>query len=533
MSSLDGEKRSDPVGFDRSGLLDRLQEGAAGFQVIVVGGGATGLGVGVEAASRGYRTVVLEQHDFAKGTSSRSTKLVHGGVRYLQQGEVSLVLEALHERGLLLQNAPHLAGRLAFVVPTYQWWQKCYYGLGLKTYDLMAGRLGLGGSRSLTPREVLEQIPTLIPQRLQGGILYYDGLFDDSRLAVNLAQTIADLGGLPLNYMKVTGLLQEGGAVRGVHCVDQETGREYRLRGRVVVNATGVFSDSIRRMDDPGARGIIQPSQGVHLVLDRKFLPGNSALLVPRTDDGRVLFAVPWHGRVVVGTTDTPVEEVSLEPRPLQGEVELVLRNAARYLAAAPGPGDVRSVFAGLRPLVGKERGGDTAALSRDHHLEVSASGLVTTAGGKWTTYRRMGQQAVDRATEVAGLPPRPSRSAHLGIHGWTEEGGEEPLDVYGSDAPALSELTEGRAELAARLHPSLPYLKAQVVWAVRREFARTVEDVLARRTRALLLDAAASAEAAPAVAEIMAGELGRDGRWRERQVAEYAALAAGYLLGH
>jgi glycerol-3-phosphate dehydrogenase len=520
---------------NRDEALSRLGEPEP-WDVLVIGGGATGLGAAVEAASRGYRTLLLEGADFAKGTSSRSTKLVHGGVRYLQQGNVALVLEALRERGRLLNNAPHLVRNLSFVVPVYDWWEGPFYGAGLKLYDRLAGRLGFGPSRRLGRDETLAHIPTLEPHGLRGGISYQDGQFDDARLAVTLARTLTDLGGTAVNYMPVVGLIKDGGLVRGVRARDAESGSEHEIRAKVVVNATGIFADGLRRLDDPASAPLVVPSQGVHLVLDRSFQPGDSAILVPHTDDGRVLFAVPWHGRVVVGTTDTPVPEPGLEPRPLPQEIEFLLTQAARYLTRDPAPSDVLSCFAGLRPLVRAHglgsNGKDTAALSRDHTLVISPSGLVTITGGKWTTYRRMGEDTIDHAALLAGLPETPSVTATLPLHGWTAHGEPSPEgNAYGADAPALDWLAGERPGWGGLLHPRFPYRVCDVVWAVRHEMARTVEDVLARRTRALLLDARASVEAAPAVARLLAAELGRDAAWEAEQVTAYGELARGYLL--
>jgi len=453
-------------------------------------------------------------------------------VRYLQQGNVSLVLEALHERGLLIQNAPHLVHNQSFIVPNYVWWGGPFYGVGMKVYDLLAGKLGLGPSQLLSREETLRRIPTVEPEGLRGGVIYHDGQFDDSRLAVSLAQTVVDLGGTPINYMKVTGLVKSGGVIQGVRTLDVEGGREYEIRGRVVINATGVFTDAILQMDNPGAGRMITPSQGIHLVLDKEFLPGDSAIMVPHTDDGRVLFAVPWHGKVVVGTTDTPVSEATLEPRALDEEVEFILKHAARYMTKDPQREDVRSVFAGLRPLVKPTGGRTTAAISRDHHLFVAESGLVTITGGKWTTYRRMGEDTINQATLAGSLEERDSRTKNLRIHGWLQGGDRnDPLHVYGADASQVKEIIRTQPGASERLHPRLPYLRAEVIWGARHEMARTVEDVLARRTRALLLDARASIEAAPAVAELMASELGRGEEWRRSQENEYANLAKGYLL--
>jgi glycerol-3-phosphate dehydrogenase len=516
---------------DRSHSIQTIENTAGPWDVVVIGGGATGLGAAVDAASRGYKTVLLEQHDFAKGTSSRSTKLVHGGVRYLQQGNVSLVLEALRERGLLIQNAPHLVHNQSFIVPTYAWWGGPFYGVGMKVYDLLAGKLGLGPSKILSREETLRRIPTLEPEGLRGGVIYHDGQFDDSRLAINLAQTVVDLGGTPVNYMKVISLLKSNDLVQGVRTLDVETGREYEIKGRVVINATGVFTDQILKMDDPGAARLVAPSQGVHLVFDREFLPGDSAIMVPHTDDGRVLFAVPWHGKVVVGTTDTPVPEATLEPRALDHEIEFILKHAARYLTRDPKREDARSVFAGLRPLVKPADGRKTAAISRDHFLVVSTSGLVTITGGKWTTYRKMGEDTINQAAQVAGLEERECSTQNLRVHGWLQNvERNDSLRSYGSDAEAIRNTIRKQPALGEHLHSNLPYLKVAALWAVRHEMARTVEDVLARRTRALLLDARASIEAAPAVAEIMSVELRRDEPWRKNQVTEYTSLARGYL---
>ena len=498
------------------------------WDVLVIGGGASGLGTAVEAASRGYRTLLIEAHDYAKGTSSRSTKLVHGGVRYLAQGNISLVREALHERGLLKRNAPHLVHDLGFLIAAYKWWSAPFYGIGLKMYDLLAGKLNLRSSRYVGVQEALKHAPTLKREGLKGGILYFDGQFDDSRLAITLLRTLEDHGGTALNHAPVTALHKNAaGKVDGVTVRDEETGQEYHVTAKVVINATGVFVDAVRRMDDPAVKAMLSPSQGVHVVVDRHFLPGDSALMVPRTDDGRVLFAVPWHDHVVIGTTDTPVPEASLEPRALPEEVEFILSTAALYLDPAPTRADVRSVYVGLRPLVRAAEGTDTKALSRDHVIRISDSGLITLTGGKWTTYRRMGEDTVNRAAVQAGLPERLSVTPALHLHGWTTDTLDQHWRVYGSDAARIREL-DGAKVL---LHPELPYTEAEVRWAARNEQARTVEDVLSRRLRALLLNAKASAEAASRVAAILAEELGKGEVWQATQVTEYQALAAGYQL--
>lgn len=516
---------------NRSDMIKALQGHDGYWDFIVIGGGATGLGVGVDAAARGYKTLLLEQHDFSKGTSSRSTKLVHGGVRYLRQGNISLVLEALHERGLLVKNAPHLVSHQAFIVPNYIWWDGPFYGAGLKVYDLLAGKLGLGPSKRLSRQETLRRIPTLEPKGLRGAVVYYDGQFDDARLAVNLAQTMADHGGTPINYMQVTSFTRSGDIVDGVVARDLETGHDYEINARVVVNATGVFTDDVLKLENPDARPIISPSQGVHVVLDQEFLPGESAIMVPQTADGRVLFAVPWHGKVVVGTTDVPVQRASLEPVPTEAEVSFILEHAAIYLSKHPTRRDVKSIFAGLRPLVSAEKSENTAALSRDHYLVISESGLVTITGGKWTTYRKMAEDTVNQALLVAGLEERECTTKRLRIHGWLKRfDRNDPLHVYGSDAVAIKKLVKADPALGEALHPDLPYIKAEIVWSVRQEMARTIEDFLARRSRALLLDARASMDMAPEVARVMAHELKRDQDWMDAQVEEYRHLAQNYL---
>ncbi len=500
------------------------------WDLIIIGGGATGLGVAVDAATRGLKTLLLEAHDFAKGTSSRSTKLVHGGVRYLEQGDIPLVLEALRERGLLHRNAPHIVHHLSFIVPRYKWWEGPFFGIGMKVYDALAGKLNLAPSKILSREETLSRIPNIEPENLLGGVEYFDGQFDDSRLAITLAQTAADHDAVLLSYVRVTGLRKTDGMTSGLSCRDEESGTTYDLKARVIINATGIFADEIRLMDEPTAARAVQPSQGVHLVFEREFLQGDSAIMVPHTDDGRVLFVIPWHDKVLVGTTDTAMDTAELEPRALDDEVGFILRNAARYLARDPKREDILSIFAGQRPLVRKpgKDGGATKAISRNHEVLVSDSGLVTIVGGKWTTYRKMAEDTLNHATLIGGLTEKPCVTEALQLHGYRSPDAPElppAYAVYGSDAPKLEELA-----LDTPLHSRLPYTQANVVWAVRHEMARTVEDVLSRRTRALLLDAKAAMACAPEVAALMAKELGKDKAWEAAQVEEFEALAKGYL---
>ncbi|MBN4066702.1 glycerol-3-phosphate dehydrogenase/oxidase [Simkania negevensis] len=502
------------------------------FGVIIIGGGATGLGAAVDAAARGHNVLLVEQGDFANGTSSRSTKLIHGGLRYLKQGNISLVLEALRERGLLCKNAPHLIRHRSFLVPNYKWWEGPFYGIGLKIYDMMAGKLGLAPSKHLSYEETIKKIPTLVTEGLRGATLYYDGQFDDARLAIALAQTAADKGATLLNYMQVTGFVKRKDVVKGVIVKDQLTGREHTIQGRVVVNATGVFCDQMRKLDDPQVSNLITLSQGIHLVLDKSFLPTDTAIMVPHTDDGRVLFMVPWYDKVLVGTTETSIKELSLEPRAFSEEVDFLLKHAAQYLSKRPTRDDVRSVFAGLRPLIRKETAQDTASISREHAVTVSPSGLVTIAGGKWTTYRKMGKDVIDLVQTVGEFNEIASTTENLSLYGYsTGIRPDDKLAVYGSEANNILSLIKSDPHLQDFIHPNLPYYLAEVVWHVRHEMAMTLEDVLARRTRALFLDAKASIEAAPKVAEVMSHEFGHNSCWQEEQVEQYTQLAKGYTL--
>jgi glycerol-3-phosphate dehydrogenase len=498
----------------------------------MVGGGATGVVRAFFAASRGHDVVLFEQSDFGKGTSSRSTKLVHGGVRYLQQGNVPLVMEALRERGILRQNAPHLVSDLPFVVPNYKWWEAPFYGVGMRVYDVLAGKFGFGHSENLSVEETVERLPTIETDGLRGGVVYHDGQFDDARLLIHLAMTAVEQNAVLVNYCPVTGITKDAnGFASGVTVRDEETDRLITVAGRVVVNATGAFTDGVRRLDDPSARPIIRPSQGVHIVLDRDFLPGTHAIMVPQTDDGRVLFAIPWHHRLLIGTTDTPIETLDLEPKPLEEEVTFLLEHTARYLTRDPVAADIKSVFVGIRPLVAEGEADETAEISREHAMRISDSGLLTIAGGKWTTYRKMAEDVVTAAETLGDLDMKSCVTEALNIHGYHQHAENfGPLAFYGSDARLIQELVEESPQLAQRVHEALDLTQAEVVWACREEMARTVDDVLARRSRSLIFDARASIEAAPAVARIMAEELSQDAEWERGQVEAFETIARGYL---
>jgi len=513
-------------------MLSKLSENLEPWDIVVIGGGATGLGIALDGASRGYRTLLLEQHDFAKGTSSRSTKLIHGGVRYLQQGDISLVFEALKERGRLRQNAPHLVRDLSFVIPVYDWWGGPFYSVGLKVYDMMAGRLGLGPSRRLSRSETIEALPTVKQDGLRGGVIYHDGQFDDARMAITIAKTASEYGAVLLNYFKVVGLHKQNGIIEGVQAIDEEHHKEYYIKAKVVINATGVYADSIIKMDDPGTPRKIIPSQGVHIVLDRSFSPSDHAILVPETSDGRVLFAVPWYNHLLVGTTDTIVEESSLEPVPLRQEVEFILHNAGKYLSGMPQLSDVKSVFSGLRPLAASSNGQQpTKEISRHHKVLVSVSGLVSVIGGKWTTYRQMAEDAVNQAIMIGNLAERQCITSELLLHGFKKD--NDPgyrLAAYGTAAEMIMKLERQNPDYKAWLSEPLQITKGQVAYAVHEEMALHVEDVLARRTRALFLDAQTSILIAPEVARILAEIRGKDETWMMHEIESFVQLANRFL---
>lgn len=520
--------------FTREANLSHLADTEKIWDLIIIGGGATGLGAAVDAASRGFSTLLLEQADFAKGTSSRATKLVHGGVRYLAQGDIGLVREALRERGLLLKNAPHLVKNESFIIPNYSWWDGVFYTIGLSIYDILAGKLSFGRAKHISKKETIKRLPGIQENGLHGGVVYHDGQFDDSRLAINLAQTAVEQGATLLNYFKVSGLTKDAsGKITGVKASDTETGINYELKAKTVINATGVFVDDVLKMDTPEKKPMVRPSQGVHLVLDRSFLPAEDALMIPKTEDGRVLFAVPWHEKLLIGTTDTPIDSHSLEPVALDEEVEFILRTAGKYLTKAPTRSDVLSVFAGLRPLAAPQDGSSkTKEISRSHKLIVSASGLITITGGKWTTYRKMAEDIVNQAIETGKLQNTPCKTESLAIHGSRPNPDRSnPMFVYGADIEKIQALFNENPDWKSPVHPDGSYTKGEVIWSVRNEMARTVEDILARRTRVLFLNARLAIKMAPEIAHLMAGELGKDAAWETSQVNALNETAKNYIL--
>jgi len=514
---------------NRAENLALLKEDA--FDILIIGGGATGLGAAVDGAARGYKVALVEGADFAKGTSSKSTKLVHGGVRYLQNGDISLVIEALRERGLLCQNAPHLVKNLSFVIPSYDWWNSPFYGVGLKIYDLMAGKLGLGPSEMISLEETLKHIPNVNQEGLRGGVLYHDGQFDDARLSISLAQTASKNDAVLCNYSKVIRLLKEDEEITGAQVQDVLSGEVFDVRAKVVINCTGVFADDVLKMDNPEAKATIRPSQGVHIVLDKSFLPGDEAIMVPQTTDGRVLFAVPWHDVVIVGTTDTPLEDRLLDPIAHEDEIQFILDNAGMYMSKKPTKADILSVFAGLRPLAANESVSEsTKEVSRHHKVLVSPSGLISVLGGKWTTYRKMGEDAIDNALVVGALPPRKCQTENMPINGYEiAPDWSDPLHVYGSYRKKIRKRIEKDNEQS--LSDKFPLFPSMIRWAVKKEMAMTLEDVLARRTRAIFFDAKEARKIAPEVARLMAQYLGEDARWITRQVEEFHAFSNPYVV--
>ncbi|WP_111706509.1 glycerol-3-phosphate dehydrogenase/oxidase [Lutibacter citreus] len=517
----------------RSEMIKKVGKSNKEYDFIVIGGGATGIGIALEASARGYSVVLLEKSDFTKSTSSKATKLVHGGVRYLAQGDVGLVREAVVERGLMLKNAPHITKSQSFIIPTHGLYDEILYTVGLTFYDLLAGKLSLGRSKRISKDKTLKRISLINPDKISAGVVYYDGQFDDSRMAINTLQSATEMGAIVLNYCNVNSLIKDGsGKLTGVEFTDEESGEIHKINGKQIVNATGVFADDVLQMDSPGAEKTIAPSQGVHLMLDKSFLPGDDAITIPKTDDGRVLFLVPWHNRVIVGTTDTPIGKESLEPVALEEEVNFILNTAGRYLTKAPKRSDVLSVFAGLRPLAATKGNGDkTKEISRSHKIYTSKSGMLTIVGGKWTTFRKMGEDLVNKSEKLNGWSHIPTKTRHLKIHGYKENVDfTKPFYFYGSDEEKMLKLADDK-NLNAFIGPSTKVIEAQVVWAVENEMARTVEDFLARRTRCQLLDARESLKMAPKVAEIMAKELGKDLSWQKSQVADYQEVTSNYIL--
>lgn len=501
------------------------------FDIIIIGGGATGLGCAIDAATRGYRTLLLEKYDFAKGTSSRATKLVHGGVRYLAQGNIRLVREALLERGRLLKNAPHVCKTLSFVMPSYKWWQKWYYGIGLWIYESLSGKLSLGKTKFLSKTKTLEYLPDVSQKKLTGGVLYFDGQFDDSRLAINLAKTAIENDATIINYCGVIDFIKSDNKITGIIAKDEFSQNEIYIKGKAIINATGVFADDLLQLAEANSKKTIAPSQGIHLVVEKHFFRGNTAMMIPKTDDGRVLFVIPWYDKLILGTTDTPVKYTSKEPIALREEIDFVITHFNRYTTSEIKYSDVKSVFVGLRPLAKVQNENSTAVMPRDHVIKILSSGLIHVTGGKWTTYRSMAQHTIDKAIQYAKLNFSNCKTRHLKIHGWTNNISNSHFSIYGSDAVYIEELIEKDSSLSEKIHQNYPYTKAEVVWFIHNEMAQTIEDVLARRIRLLFLDANAAIESAPVIATILAKIKNKSQQWEQEQIEIFKTLADNYLI--
>ena len=518
---------------NRTAFLEELRKKSDfTWDIIVIGGGATGMGIALDGASRGYSTLLLEKADFAGGTSSRSTKLVHGGVRYMAQGDLFLVMEALHERGLMLKNAPHLTSNQEFIIPVYSLWDTILYTAGLKFYDLLSGRLSIGKSYFINRKETIKRLPQLISKGLKGGVVYHDGQFDDSRMVIALAHACTEKGGIVLNYFGVNGFLKDGaGRINGVKAKENCSGDEFLIRGKVIINATGIFADDLHRMDNPDSKPTIKPSQGVHIVLPESFLRGNTAIMIPKTDDGRVLFAIPWYDEIVVGTTDTPLDKISSEPKALESEISFILDTAGKYLMKPPRREDVLSIFAGLRPLAADpDNPASTKEVSRRHKITLSPSGLLTIIGGKWTTYRRMAEETIDRAIKAGLLEKRKCITSELKLVNSDPGNSSGRFRIYGDHASEIENMIQKNPDLGIPIDPRLPYTRAEMIWICRNEMPLNLDDLLARRSRALLLNAKASSDIAAEAAGIMAEEMGYDDKWQEEQVESYRKLVKNYI---
>ena len=500
------------------------------WDVVIIGGGASGLGIALDASKRGYKTLLLEKYDFAKGTSSRSTKLIHGGVRYLQNGDITLVIESLKERGILKRNAPHLVQDLSFVIPTYDWWASPFYGIGMKIYDMMAGKLGLGKSEIISKEETEKLIPNISKKGLRGGVIYHDGQFDDSRMAITLALSADSKKTTLLNYCNVEGLIKKDGEIIGLNFTDLINSKKYQIKSKVVINATGVFAEEIIRMDQPKIEKMIQPSQGVHIVLERRFLKSKHAILIPQTSDGRVLFAVPWKNYVVVGTTDTHVKKASEEPKALNEEIDFILKNAGKYMSVKPKRDDIKSVFAGLRPLAATSNKQSTKEVSRSHKIDISPSGLISVLGGKWTTYRKIAEDALNTAISINKLKKKKCKTERTKLFGFKRNvSWSDPMHVYGSMKKKVESLggVNDNKSLSKKFYVSNNIIE----WSIIHEMALTVEDILARRTRCVFLDSKESKRISPVVAQKMADVLGEDDKWIDAELKKFNKLIKNYIV--
>ncbi|GAB0191273.1 glycerol-3-phosphate dehydrogenase, mitochondrial [Grus japonensis] len=530
------------------------------FDVLVIGGGATGCGCALDAVTRGLKTALLERDDFSSGTSSRSTKLIHGGVRYLQKAimkldfeQYKMVKEALEERANLLEIAPHLSAPLPIMLPVYKWWQLPYYWFGIKLYDIVAGSQCLKSSYVLSKSRALELFPMLRKDELVGAIVYYDGQHNDARMNLAIALTAARYGAATANYAEVLRLLKTTDAasgkerVCGVRCRDVLTGQEFDVKAKCVINATGPFTDSVRKMDDQEVPNICQPSAGVHIVMPGYYSPDNMGLLDPATSDGRVIFFLPWEKMTIAGTTDSPTD-VTSHPIPTEEDINFILNEVRNYLSVdvEVRRGDVLAAWSGIRPLVTDPNSKDTQSISRNHVVTISDSGLVTIAGGKWTTYRAMAQDTIDAAIQAHDLKAGSSKTIGLQLQGaedWSptlyirlvqdygleSEVAQHLASTYGDKAFEVAKIAQVTGKrwpiVGKRLVSEFPYIEAEVVYGVK-EYARTAVDMISRRTRLAFLNVQAAEEALPRIVDIMGKEL----NWSEQKKKEEFEAAKKFL---
>jgi glycerol-3-phosphate dehydrogenase len=475
---------------NRDTMLQSIKE-TKEWDLIIIGGGATGLWCALDGASRGYKTLLLEKGDFAEGTSSRSTKLLHGGLRYLKQGRLGLIHEGLIERGYIARNAPHLFTERAFLLPFYNVFDKPYYKLGMILYDFLAGKLILKKHRLLSREEALQECPTLKSEGLIGGAIYYDGQFDDARFAIELAKTATFHGATLLNYCKVESLIKKNEKVVGVEAKELSTNEPISVYGKALINATGIFTDEIRELDEPSTNRLMVLSRGSHITIDKKFHPSETALIVPKTGDKRVIFVIPWQEKVLIGTTESVVNEPSNNPKPSNEEIEFLLSHAKEILNPYPKKEDIQSAFAGIRPLVKSNQTKSSSKLSRNHEIIISKSGLVTIVGGKWTTGRKMAEETINKAFKK----PLPCKTKNLPLH-----------------------KTDETSDLNKIVHRAL-----------NEEMALTPSDILARRTRILFLETKKALSLAPEVIRLMSIYFKKDSTWEDDELNKFKEYAKSY----
>ncbi len=508
------------VKMNRQTSLDKIST-VDTWDIIIIGGGATGMGIALDATTRGLKTLLVEKGDLANGTSSRSTKLVHGGVRYLKQFHFKLVFEAIKERKIILKNAPHLSSALPFIIPIYSYFNMLYYGIGLFLYEMLAGwESNIGRTTLLSRKSTINNLPFIKTKNLKGGILYYDAQFNDSQLCIDIAATATNNDATIINYFECADFIKSNEKVIGIQGVDRLSQKKYTIKGKNIINATGVFSDTILQMDDPQKSSIIKPSKGVHLVFND---PGKTltkyALMSPIKQDDRVIFVIPWMGKLLVGTTDTPIEKITTEPAASMEDVAYLLNLYNSLSENKIDKNSVVSMFAGLRPLIKLSDEDATALISREHSILTSASGIITIAGGKWTTYRKMAEDVMELVIANQKLPNSKCKTEYISV------------DISAVKNKTIESYILSDKSLAEKIHPAFSFTKAQVVYAIQHEMAMTIEDVLARRIRLLFLDAKAAIEAAKEVAKIFVNYANKEDEQMKEQMVAFEKIANKYLL--